>query len=120
MPGLTVDGNDVVAVREAAAEAVARAREGQGPTLLECKTWRHKGHFEGENPTYWDEDERQRWLTQDPIRKYADKLLNTGIVTHGELDDLDGAVRGRIDDAVNFAETSPDPAPEDALVDVFA
>jgi TPP-dependent pyruvate/acetoin dehydrogenase alpha subunit len=120
MPGVTVDGNDVVAVREAATEAVARARAGQGPTLLECKTWRHKGHFEGENPNYWDEDERQRWLTQDPIQKYATKLIDAGIVTQGELDELDGVIQGRIDAAVNFAETSPDPAPEDALVDVFA
>jgi pyruvate dehydrogenase E1 component alpha subunit len=58
-------------------------------------------------------------LTQDPIQKYATKLIDAGIVTQGELDELEGVIQGRIDDAVDFAETSPDPAPEDALVDVF-
>jgi pyruvate dehydrogenase E1 component alpha subunit len=120
MPGVTVDGNDVVAVREAAAEAVARARQGQGPTLLECKTWRHKGHFEGENPNYWDEDECQRWLTEDPITKFATRLIDAGMATQDELDEIDRKTQQRVDEAVNFAETSPDPAPEDALVDVFA
>ena len=120
MPGVTVDGNDVVAVREAAAEAVARARRGQGPTLLECKTWRHKGHFEGENPSYWDEDERQRWLTEDPVTKFATRLIDAGMVTQDELDDLDRRAQRRVDEAVDFAEASPDPVPEDALADVFA
>lgn len=120
MPGVTVDGNDVVAVREAAAEAVARARQGQGPTLLECKTWRHKGHFEGENPNYWDEDERQRWLTEDPITKFATRLIDAGMVAQDELDELDRKTQRRVDEAVDFAENSPDPAPEDALIDVFA
>ena len=120
MPGVTVDGNDVVAVREAAAEAVARARQGQGPTLLECKTWRHKGHFEGENPNYWDEDERQRWLTEDPITKFATRLIDAGMAAQDELDELDRKTQRRVDEAVHFAENSPDPAPEDALIDVFA
>jgi pyruvate dehydrogenase E1 component alpha subunit len=120
MPGVSVDGNDVVAVREAATEAIARARVGKGPTLLECKTWRHKGHFEGENPNYWDQDERAGWLAQDPIPKFAARLVDAEIATRDELDQLDAKVKARVDAAVNFAETSPDPAPEDALVDVFA
>lgn len=120
MPGASVDGNDVVAVREAAMQAVARARQGQGPTLLECKTWRHRGHFEGENPNYWDEDEYQSWLTKDPIKRFATKLLETGTMTQDGLDEIDRAIQARIDEAVNFAETSPDPAPEDALNDVYA
>jgi TPP-dependent pyruvate/acetoin dehydrogenase alpha subunit len=120
MPGVSVDGNDVVAVREAAAEATARARGGNGPTLLELKTWRHKGHFEGENPSYWDQDEQARWLAQDPILKFAARLMDAGMATRDELDQLDARVKARVDEAVDFAETSPDPAPEDALADVFA
>lgn len=120
MPGVTLDGNDVLAVREAAAEAVARARAGGGPSLLECKTWRHKGHFEGENPNYWDETERLRWLAQDPITKYAARLVEAGMATQGELDELERKILERVEEAVDFAETSPDPAPEDALLDVFA
>jgi TPP-dependent pyruvate/acetoin dehydrogenase alpha subunit len=115
----SVDGNDVLAVREAAAEAVARARKGDGPSFLECKTWRHRGHFEGENPTYWDEDERQRWLAKDPVKRFGERLIGAGLVVQAELEKLDSEVRARIDEAVSFAEESPYPAPEDALDDLY-
>jgi TPP-dependent pyruvate/acetoin dehydrogenase alpha subunit len=115
----SVDGNDVLAVREAAAEAVARARKGDGPSFLECKTWRHRGHFEGENPTYWDEDERQRWLAKDPIKRFGERLMGAGLVVQAELEKLDTEVRARIDEAVSFAEEGPYPAPEDALDDLY-
>jgi len=115
----SVDGNGVLAVREAAAEAVARARKGDGPSFLECKTWRHRGHFEGENPTYWDEDERQRWLAKDPIKRFGERLIGAGLVVQAELEKLDTEVRSRIDEAVSFAEESPYPAPEDALDDLY-
>jgi pyruvate dehydrogenase E1 component alpha subunit len=101
-------------------EAVAYARAGKGPTLLECKTWRHRGHFEGENPNYWNHDERQAWLAQDPIQRFAVRLVEGGLATQAELDVVDRAVQARIDGAVSFAESSPDPAPEDALSDVYA
>jgi pyruvate dehydrogenase E1 component alpha subunit len=119
IPAASLDGNDVLAVREAAVEAVARARAGDGPSLLECKTWRHRGHFEGENPTYWDEDERQMWLARDPIKRFGEKLVETGLVTQEELEKLDTEVQARIDEAVSFAEESPYPAPEDALNDLY-
>ena len=115
----SVDGNGVLAVREAAAEAVARARKGDGPSFLECKTWRHRGHFEGENPTYWDEDERQRWLAKDPVKRFGERLIGAGLVVQAELEKLDSEVRARIDEAVSFAEESPYPAPEDALDDLY-
>jgi pyruvate dehydrogenase E1 component alpha subunit len=119
MKAVSVDGNDVLAVYEAASEAVERARAGKGPSFLECKTWRHRGHFEGENPTYFDEKERQTWLEKDPINHFGQQLIDMETATQAELDELDSAVRGQITDAVKFAEESPMPAPEDALEDVY-
>jgi pyruvate dehydrogenase E1 component alpha subunit len=120
MPAVTVDGNDVIAVREATAEAAARARAGQGPTFIEFKTWRQKGHFEGENPMYWDKAEYDAWLERDPIRLYDKRLTEAGIVTQTRLAAINQEVEAEIDAAVQFAEDSPYPRPEDALEDVFA
>lgn len=120
IPGASVDGNDVLAVREAGAEAISRARQGKGPTLLECKTYRHRQHFEGERQQYRDETERQRWLAKDPIVKLGTRMVESAIATQEELEQINRAVLGRIDEAVSFAEASPLPAPEDALADVFA
>jgi TPP-dependent pyruvate/acetoin dehydrogenase alpha subunit len=120
MPGVSVDGTDLLAVREAAQAAVARARAGEGPTLLECRTWRHHGHYEGENPAYWDEAERARWMARDPIKRLGTELQESGLCTATELNQLNTVVRARVEDAVRFAESSPFPAPQDALNDVFA
>jgi TPP-dependent pyruvate/acetoin dehydrogenase alpha subunit len=119
IPAMTVDGNDVLAVRQATLQAVENARAGKGPTFLECRTWRHRGHFEGENPAYWDETERQAWLVRDPISHLGEQLTQAGQATQQELDTLDAAVQVRIDEAVSFAEASSYPAPEDALQDVY-
>lgn len=120
MPAVSVDGNDVIAVREAAKEALARAREGGGPSFLECKTWRHRAHFEGEDTSlYRNEDEHQSWLAKDPVKRFARRLLESETVTQEELDELNDAVQAEIDEAVNFSEESPDPAPEDALEDLY-
>ena len=120
MPAVSVDGNDVIAVREAAKEALARAREGGGPSFLECKTWRHRAHFEGEDTSlYRNEDEHQSWVAKDPVKRFARKLLESETVTQEELDELNDAVQAEIDEAVNFSEESPDPAPEDALDDLY-
>lgn len=118
IPAATVEGNDVLAVLQAAAEAVGRARAGQGPTFLECKTWRHSGHFEGENPGYWSQEERQQWLARDPIAQFAGKLAAAG-VAGAALEKAEAEVQSRIDAAVRFAEESPLPAPADALSDLF-
>ena len=120
MPGVSLDGNDVLAVREAGAEAISRARQGKGPTLLECKTFRHRTHFEGEQQKYMDEAERQRWLARDPILSFGLRLVEGGVATEAELQQIDRAVMGRIDEAVSYAEASPFPTPEDALNDLYA
>ena len=119
MPAVTVDGNDVTAVREATAEAVARARAGDGPTFLACNTWRHRGHFEGENPSYWEPAELQQWMARDPIQRLRTKLQETGCCDAAALEKTEHETQLLIDEAVKFAEESPFPEPEDALNDLF-
>ncbi len=120
IPAVTVDGNDVLAVRAAAKEAVERARAGGGPTFIECKTWRHRGHFQGEDPSYMYGEEHDQWLARDPIRRYGDALVEAGLATREELEAIDQAIQAEIDRAVEFAEASPWPEPETALEDVYA
>jgi pyruvate dehydrogenase E1 component alpha subunit len=119
MPAVTVDGNDVLAVREAVSGAVERARAGNGPTFIECKTWRHQGHFEGENPTYRDQSEHAKWLAQDPIPRFMKFLLEKNVAVQSELVAIDHKVNRMIEDSVQFAIDSPFPKPEEALEDVF-
>ena len=120
MPAVTVDGNDVLAVREATQAAVARARAGQGPTFLACQTWRHRGHYEGENPTYWHPDERAQWMARDPIQRFGTQLQEAGCCSAADLQAIDTNVRARVEEAIEFAEQSPFPRPEEALDDMFA
>lgn len=120
IPGVVVDGNDVMAVTEAAAEAIARARRGEGPSLIECKTWRWRGHFEGDPGTYKDSAEQAEWLQKDPIPRFARKLTELKYATQEELEQIKAKVDRQIEAAVEFANTSPDPSPEDALTDVYA
>jgi pyruvate dehydrogenase E1 component alpha subunit len=120
IPGITVDGNDVVAVYEAAAEAVDRARKGDGPSLIECKTWRHRGHFEGDPCIYKDPKEQENWLKKDPVLSLEKKLTELKFATAVELEEIKAAVKEKIDSAVLFAQNSPDPDPDDVLTDVYA
>lgn len=120
IPGVSVDGNDVIAVFEAAREAVERARKGDGPSIIECKTWRHRGHFEGDPASYKDPEEQQAWLKKDPIPRFKIKLIDTGIATQAELDQIQTEVENCISDAIKFAQESPDPNPDDVLTDVYA
>ena len=120
IPGVVVDGNDVMAVTEAAAEAIARARRGEGPSLIECKTWRWRGHFEGDPGAYKDSAEQAEWLQKDPIPRFARKLTELKYATQEELEQIKAKVDRQIEAAVEFANTSPDPSPEDALTDVYA
>lgn len=119
MPGVTVDGNDVVAVREVAQQAVKRARAGEGPTFIECKTWRYRGHFEGEQVDYWDEKELEAWKERDPIDSLRTSLLETDLANEDELSEVEQTVADEIEAAVEFAESSDMPSPADALNDVF-
>jgi TPP-dependent pyruvate/acetoin dehydrogenase alpha subunit len=119
MPAISLDGNDVLAVREAAGQAVERARTGDGPTFLECRTWRHRGHMEGEQPKYWQEQERNEWLGRDPLPAFAEKLIADGVLSEGAVAEIDAAAVAQIDEAVAYAEAQAFPAEADALLDVF-
>lgn len=119
IPGVVVDGNDIFAVYEAATEAVARARSGQGPTLIECKTYRHKGHFEGDPTTYRPSDEVQEWMTKDPLPRAAAYLLDNDIVTEEELKRIDAEIVKEIAEAIKFAEDSPVPSLESIVQDIY-
>ena len=120
IPGVTVDGNDVLAVYEAAKEAVERAKRGEGPTLIECKTYRHKGHSRMDPATYRPKEEVEHWLRKDPIPKFRGRLLEMGILTEEEAKKIEEEVLREIEEAVKFALESPYPEPEEALKDVYA
>lgn len=118
IPGVTVDGNDVMAVYNVAKEAVSRARNGEGPTLLECKTYRHKGHSRFDPATYRPKDEVTAWLSRDPLVLFRKKLLEKGIPEE-LFEKIEDEVAAEMEEAVTFAQESPSPAPEEALDDVW-
>ncbi len=120
IPGVVVDGNDVVAVCEAAAEAINYAREGKGPSLIECKTYRHRGHFEGDPCAYRDDAELQEWKEKDPIPRLEQKLLEMGILTQGKLAEIKEAVRKDLAAAEQFAVESPFPDVSQLTEDVYS
>jgi len=120
IPGVVVDGNDVLAVYEATREAVERAREGKGPTLIECKTYRHKGHSRFDPATYRPKEEVEEWLKKDPISRFRARLLETGILTEEEANRIEQEVFAAVEEAVKFALESPYPEPKEALEDVYA
>ena len=124
MPGVLVDGQDVWAMYEATREAVTRARAGQGPTLLEGKTYRFGDHSEGLNRIVRDpfrtDEEVEYWLKRDPIDLHKKVLLEQGIATQEEIDQVDTDATAAIAEALEFARESPYPEPEDLLVDMYA
>jgi pyruvate dehydrogenase E1 component alpha subunit len=119
IPGVTVDGNDVMAVYEAAKEAVARARKGLGPTLLECKTYRQRGHFEGDAGAYKPGAEQKEWLEKDPLPRFSAFLKENKFLSADEIAGIDKSVEKEIDEAVKFAESSSYPAVEKTVEDVY-
>lgn len=119
MPGEVVDGNDVIAVNEAANRAIKRARSGQGPTLLELKTYRIPGHSRSDACAYRDDEEEKAWFDRDPIKMFRNKLLDSGKVKESELIELEKKIEDQIENAVEFAKSSPDPSVEDALTNVY-
>jgi len=120
MPGVVVDGNDVVAMYEATREAVARARAGDGPTLIEAKTYRWRTHFEGEPDTYRPPEEVEAWLKREPIAPYRKLLIERGVVSEAEASAIEKSVIAELDEAVEFARQSPEPEPETAMADLWA
>ena len=120
IPGKVVDGNDIYAVYEVSREAVERARKGEGPTLIECKTYRHKGHSRVDPARYRPKEEVEAWLAKDPIRRFKERLLQTKMLTEAEIAKIESETSATIEEAVKFAKESPFPAPEEALEDVYA
>ncbi len=122
MPGVVVDGMDVIAVYEAGGEAIARARKGQGPTLLECKTYRFYDHVgvRGMGLSYRSDEELERWQERDPIGMFEKALIDRKILTEKEATNIKGKVQAEVDEGVTFAEDSPMPDPEELLDDVYA
>ena len=125
MPGVLVDGQDVVAMYEAVREAVARARAGLGPSLIEGKTYRYQDHSEGlarvvrGQPAYRSEEEVAYWRKRDPLIIHKERLLSQDIATEAELARMEEETRAQIADAVQFARESPYPDPEEVFDDLF-
>jgi TPP-dependent pyruvate/acetoin dehydrogenase alpha subunit len=119
-PGLTIDGNDVLAVYEATQAAVERARAGDGPTFIEGKTYRHRGHYEGDPMVYRSKAEMEAWRQRDPIASLRRQLLEAEIAPEEALEDIKGRVQATLDEAVEFAANSPQPELESALEGVYA
>lgn len=120
MPGVTVDGQDVLAVWEAAATAVERARRGQGPSVIECMTYRYYGHHQGDDTRrYRSREEEQAARDRDCIRRFREQMLDQQLLTAPELGAIESANRKKIDEAVAFAESSPLPQPADLFTDVY-
>ncbi|MCH3915836.1 MAG: thiamine pyrophosphate-dependent dehydrogenase E1 component subunit alpha [Acidaminococcaceae bacterium] len=120
IPGFVVDGNDVMAVNEAATKAIARARKGEGATLLECKTYRWRGHFEGDPAKYKPAEEQAAWLKKDPVPRFKQYLLDNKIAADKELTAVEQQVKDEIAAAIKFAEESPDPALETVVQDIYS
>ena len=122
MPGITVDGNDVMAVYEAAGQAVQRARAGEGPTLIECKTYRWRGHHEGDpnqGRRYRTMEEVKEWMEKCPIRRFEDRLVEEKILTKPKIKKIWEEIQKEIDDSVEYANRSPFPEPKDLYEDVY-
>ena len=117
--GETVDGNNVIAVYEAARQAVTECREGRGPVLLELLTYRITGHSRRDSCQYQPDEERKLALENEPIGRFARTLLSRGVADRNKLDAIGREVEARIDAAISAAKAAPDPKPEDALDDLF-
>ncbi|MFN6566908.1 pyruvate dehydrogenase (acetyl-transferring) E1 component subunit alpha [Nostoc minutum NIES-26] len=120
MVGVEVDGMDVLAVRAVAQEAVARARAGEGPTLIEALTYRFRGHSLADPDELRSKAEKEFWFARDPIKKLAAYLLEQNLASEDELKAIERKIQDVIDDAVKFAESSPEPDPSELYRFVFA
>ncbi len=119
MPGIIVDGFDFFAVHEAASEAIARARDGGGPTLIEMKFTRYFGHFEGDQQTYRADEVARARAELDCLKRFADRVTETGELTRADLDAVDAEVATMIEVAVAEAKAAPLPTGADLLTDVY-
>ena len=120
MPGINVDGMDVFAVYDAAGQAVERARNGEGPSLLECRTYRFYGHTVFDNPlSYRTKEEEDRWRARDPLKLFREAVLPLGDITLEELDQIDAEAAQLMEDTIKFADESPLPDPLEIYEDVY-
>ncbi|WP_416673505.1 pyruvate dehydrogenase (acetyl-transferring) E1 component subunit alpha [Egbenema bharatensis] len=118
--GVEVDGMDVLAVRTVAQEAVARARAGEGPTLIECLTYRFRGHSLADPDELRSKSEKEAWLARDPIKRLANHLTEKELATADELKAIDRRIQEVVEDSVKFAQESPEPDPSELYRYVFA
>ncbi|AFZ37655.1 pyruvate dehydrogenase (acetyl-transferring) E1 component, alpha subunit [Stanieria cyanosphaera PCC 7437] len=120
MAGYEVDGMDVLAVRAVAQEAIARARAGEGPTLIEALTYRFRGHSLADPDELRSPEEKEYWAEKDPIERFAKYLQNNSLASSEELKEIQKKIQAEIDEAVQFAETSPEPSPSELHRYIFA
>jgi pyruvate dehydrogenase E1 component alpha subunit len=118
--GVAINGNDVLAVFQATQGAVRRARAGDGPTLIECKTYRWHGHSEHDKAFYRSDEELAMWKSRDPLPTFTKFLQERGVLGDEQFREIDARVKDVIDRAVRFAEESPDPEPGEAVTDIYA
>ena len=118
--GVAINGNDVLAVYQATQGALARARGGEGPTLIECKTYRWHGHSEHDKAFYRTNEELAMWKSRDPIPTFTTYLMGLNVLTEDKAQEIDARIAASIDDAVEFAMNAPDPKPEEAVTDLYA
>jgi pyruvate dehydrogenase E1 component alpha subunit len=119
-PGVNVDGMDILAVHRAAVEAVERARSGDGPSLLVATTYRLLGHHVGDPLNYRDRDEVEEWRKKDPIERFKADLLDRGVLTAAEAERLEQEVAAKVDEASEFAKSSPEPSTDILMEDIYA
>ena len=119
-PGVTVDGNDLIEVVNQAHVAVEQARNGGGPTLIEAKTYRYKGHSKSDQQLYRTEEEVKMWLKKDPIKRYERLLLTNQLLSEEKIRELKISALKEVNKAVLFAEAGEFPLREDVLQDVYS
>ena len=120
IPGVTVDGNDVMAVYSAVITARERAVNGEGPTLVESKTYRMVGHWIGDPIRYRTREEEAQWKEKCPIKRFSKYLSSEGILTVEEIKKLEEDVKQTVEDAEKFAVESPDPDPDEVMEDIYS
>jgi 2-oxoisovalerate dehydrogenase E1 component alpha subunit len=120
-PGVSIDGMDILAVYQAVASAAERARSDAGPTLIETRVYRYRPNTSNDDDTrYRSREEVEQWRERDPLLQFQSALQQRGLLTQAQIDDFEQQAMAAVDDAVTWAETTPDPAPDDALLHTYA
>ena len=120
IPGKVVDGNDVFDTMNGVSEAVERARNGEGPSIIEAKTYRSKGHSKSDAKKYRTREEEKEWLLRDPIKLMAEVMIEEGIFTQQEADQIKADAKKEVEESVEFAKNSPEPTLDALMEDIYA